>query len=149
MIVITLRCRNLHEFEGWFASSEAYADQRARGLVSCPTCGDGEIMRLPAAAYIGTGGAAAPDGGRDGGEAPAPAVAVAAQVGEAIAALRRIVARTENVGTRFPEEARKIHYGDAPKRDIRGKATREEARELEEEGIDVLPLPLVPDDETH
>lgn len=145
MIVINLRCRNLHDFEGWFASSEAFSDQQARGLVSCPSCGDAQITRLPAAAYIGTG-TAAPEGKR---EVDSAAAAVAAQVGEAIDTLRKIVARTENVGSRFPEEARKIHYGEAPKRDIRGKASREEAQELEEEGIDVFPLPLVPDDETH
>ncbi|HMX15444.1 MAG TPA: DUF1178 family protein [Rhodocyclaceae bacterium] len=146
MIVLNLRCRNLHDFEGWFASSEAFADQQARGLVTCPSCGDAEITRLPAAAHIATG-AAEETSVRSA--AQDPAAAVAAQMGEALAALRRIVARTENVGRRFPDEARKIHYGEAPKRDIRGKATPDEARELEEEGIDVLPLPLVPDDESH
>ncbi|MBL8490313.1 MAG: DUF1178 family protein [Rhodocyclaceae bacterium] len=143
MIVLNLRCRNLHDFEGWFASSDAFTDQQARGLVSCPSCGDADITRLPAAAHIGTG-AAAPAEPRE-----APGEAVAFHMGEALNALRRIVERTENVGVRFPEEARRIHYGESPKRDIRGKATPDQARELEEEGIQVFPLPLVPDDETH
>lgn len=140
MIVLNLSCRNEHRFEGWFASADAFEDQRRRGLLTCPFCSDDEVARLPSGPRV-IGAAAARQ------EAEQETVAeVQAQLREAI---RAYVRNSENVGERFPEEARRIHYKEAPTRSIRGVATREETRELLDEGIIVVPLLTPPSEETH
>jgi len=147
MIVYELVCAHGHRFEGWFASSDAYAGQRGRGLVTCPMCNDAAIERLPSARVSVSKGAPPARA-----EAPSPQAGVPAEVAASLPAdvlsrLRDIVRETENVGRRFPEEARKIHYEETPARPIRGQASSEEADALRDEGIDFASLPpfLLPD----
>ena len=138
MIVLNLVCSKEHRFEGWFASAEAFDDQCRRALVSCPFCNDAQVTRLPSGPrVIGSQ--------REGLEAESLAV-VQEQLMEA---LKASVRGSENVGQRFPEEARKIHYKEAPARSIRGVASVKETHELLDEGIVVIPLPVPPSEETH
>lgn len=150
MIIYDLACVQGHRFEGWFASGEEYAQQHARGLVRCPVCDGGEVERLPSARV------SVPKGAPSLAPAPVPAAAPAPTEGaiagipaELITKLREIVRNTENVGTRFPEEARKIHYEEVPARAIRGQASAEEAQALRDEGIDFASLPPALTVETH
>lgn len=140
MIVLNLACRHEHRFEGWFASAEAFEDQQRRGLVTCPFCDSAEVSRLPSGPRVITSAPAKESAERE------TAAAVQAQLREAIQAYVR---KSENVGDRFAEEARKIHYDEVPKRNIRGVATIEETRELLDEGIVVVPLVIPPGEETH
>jgi hypothetical protein len=140
MIVLNLICPHEHRFEGWFSSSEAFEDQQKRGLVTCPFCNDAGVSRLPSGPHVVR---SSPARDSDGNET---AAAVQAQLREAIQAYVR---NSENVGDHFPEEARKIHYREAPARNIRGVATVEETREMLEEGIVVVPLMIPPSEETH
>jgi hypothetical protein len=133
MIVYDLICAQQHRFEGWFASADDFARQREGTLIRCPLCDDAAIERRPSA-NVQIGHAAAPAEDRK-------EVAVAGGDGHALKLMRRLIAETENVGRAFPEEARKIHYEEAPKRGIRGQATHEEAEELRDEGIDFMSLP--------
>ena len=135
MIVYDLICRQQHRFEGWFASADDFARQREGTLIRCPLCDDATIERRPSA-NVQVGRAAAPTEDRK-------EVAVVGGDGHVLKLMRRLVAETENVGRAFPEEARKIHYDEAPKRGIRGQATHEEAEELRDEGIDFMSLPNV------
>lgn len=135
MKVLNLRCENGHGFEGWFASDDDYMDQNGRGLIECPLCADRVITRMPSAPRLNLSGA------REA-EAP-PAAATAADLqARYLHAVREMLARTEDVGPRFPEEARRIHYGEAPNRGIRGEATPEERAALSEEGIEVVSVPV-------
>jgi hypothetical protein len=142
MIVYDLACAQGHRFEGWFASGDAFAEQKARGLVSCPVCDARDVDRLPSA-RVSVPKASVPAPAPAPASAPpaqAPSEAVAGLPAELIAKLREIVRNTENVGQRFPEEARKIHYEEAPARPIRGQASPEEAAALIDEGIEFAPL---------
>ena len=148
MIVFDLHCSRNHAFEGWFASGDAYADQRARLLVRCPVCDDPEIQKR-LSSRVRVRKAKAPTAEKPSiskavvaAEAPASDV-VAGLPLELLNKLREIVRNTEDVGERFAEEARKIRYDEAPARPIRGQATQEEAAELHEEGIEVAWLPPV------
>ncbi|MCJ0762555.1 DUF1178 family protein [Variovorax terrae] len=148
MKVLNLQCAHQHAFEGWFASEDDFQSQLARGLVECPLCSDKAIAKMPSAPRLNLGGA------RDAAEIR-PA-AVASEPAQAMTLLpsdprlqaawlkmaRHVMANTEDVGARFAEEARKIHYGETEERNIRGQASREEAQALLEEGIGVLPLLL-------
>lgn len=134
MIVLNLSCDKQHLFEGWFANAAAFADQCARGLVQCPHCGSTHIERRPSAPYVNT---SAP---RGESTAPPPAVDPA----QVVAALRMAARSAEDVGEQFPDEARRIHYGEAETRSIRGRASGDELGELLEEGILVLPVPDEP-----
>ncbi len=139
MKVFNLRCVDDHRFEGWFGSEDDYVSQNERGLVECPVCGERDVTRLPSAPRLNlsSGGAAAP-----AAERPTQEVTQAATLQQAwMQAVRRIVAETEDVGERFPEEARRIHYGEVPERAIRGRASRDETAALHDEGIEVMPLP--------
>jgi hypothetical protein len=159
MKVLDLQCRQGHSFEGWFGSQDDYDAQRARGGVTCPMCNDSEITKMLSAPRLnlGHGNASALAQNEAAPSDAAPAAvpssalapsAVANPVVQMQAALmhmvRHVMANTEDVGTRFAEEARKIHYGEREDRNIRGQPTREETEALLDEGIDVLPLP-VPD----
>ena len=154
MKVLDLQCRQGPSLEGWFGSQDDYDAQRARGGVTCPMCNDSEITKMLSAPRLnlGHGNASAPAQTEAAPSDAAPAAPVpsadANPVVQMQAALmhmvRHVMANTEDVGTRFAEEARKIHYGEREERNIRGKATREETEALLDEGIDVLPLP-VPD----
>jgi hypothetical protein len=138
MKVLNLRCANGHGFEGWFASEDDFLDQNGRALIECPLCADHIIGRLPAAPRLNLSGArevvplAAP---------PMPAPKPDLQTAW-LAGVRELLAKTEDVGTRFAEEARRIHYGDAPHRDIRGQASDEEREALRDEGIETMAIPV-------
>jgi hypothetical protein len=153
MKVLDLQCRHGHAFEGWFASHEDYESQRERGLLTCPVCNDAEVNKKLSAPRLNLGRSAepvapvadAPEAASAAPAAPAPQ-AMPALPQELQAAMlkmvRHVMANTEDVGTQFAEEARKIHYGEADNRNIRGQASREETEALLDEGIDILPLPV-------
>jgi hypothetical protein len=133
MIVFDLVCAQGHRFEGWFASADAFDEQNDRKLVRCPMCDDQHVARLPSArVHVSKQSPAKTD---------AAVPAAAGMPAEMFRALREMVRNTEDVGERFPEEARKIHYEETPKRSIRGRATKEDADALKEEGIEFATLP--------
>ena len=138
MKVLNLRCAHDHGFEGWFGSEEDFESQRQRELLECPLCGDKRIVKGLSAPRLNLGAAKEP-------AAPAAPVAQAAPdspAGRWMRAMREVLANTEDVGERFAEEARRMHYGEAAERGIRGKATREQTEALLDEGIEVMPLAL-------
>jgi hypothetical protein len=142
MIVFDLACAQGHRFEGWFASGEEFARQSEARLVHCPVCEDAEVVRLPSA-RVRVG---ASNDEREVATTPEPAASAVQEMiagfpAELVAKLREAVRGAENVGRRFPEEARKIHYEEAPARAIRGQASKEESAELEDEGIEFSSLP--------
>ena len=156
MIHYNLRCERGHAFESWFQSSTAYESQEKRRLVNCPACGSAKVERAIMAPQIVS------QKGRDSA-APVPATAtptevttsgstplMMAQERELRAKIRElrdhIVKNADNVGERFPNEARKMHYGDIEHRPIYGEASPDEARSLIDEGVEVSPLPVLPDD---
>ncbi|MEG0822809.1 MAG: DUF1178 family protein [Burkholderiaceae bacterium] len=139
--VFNLCCDRGHRFEGWFASAADYDLQSDRGLIECPVCASRHIAKTPSAPRLNFGAVEAPVPVR----APAQPALLAKdpQLQAAVLALaRQIAASTEDVGERFADEARAIHYDEAPQRSIRGVATRADAIELVEEGIAVMPLPF-------
>jgi hypothetical protein len=146
MKVLDLRCAHGHRFEGWFASDEDFLDQNGRGLVSCPLCGDAVVTRLPSAPRLNLSGASEPKPVAASPVPQAPVMQTVTGGGEMQAqmlrAMRELVARTEDVGERFAEEARRIHYGETAQRAIRGQATAEEREALREEGIETVSIPL-------
>lgn len=140
MKVLSLQCSHAHGFEGWFASEDDFQDQLARGLVECPLCADKAITKLPSAPRLNLG-ASEPAAQAKQEVVSAPSAQLQAAW---LQMVRQVMANTEDVGERFAEEARKIHYGESEDRGIRGQASREETQDLLEEGIAVLPL-VVPD----
>ena len=166
MIRYRLKCEKRHEFEAWFASSAAFDRQAKRGQIACPRCGTAKVHKSLMAPNIIKGvkrarsekvAAEAPEqiAGEQPAAQPAPPSVPAethrlAAHGELAKVMRKlraeIEAKAEYVGPRFSEEARKIHYEEAPARGIYGEATREEAQALSEEGIEFFPLPSLPED---
>ena len=157
MIHYNLRCERGHAFESWFQSSAAYESQEKRKLVNCPVCGSAKVERAIMAPQIVS------KKRRDSAPEPAPAPAATtdvtapastpllmAQERELRAKLKElrdhIVKNADNVGERCPNEARKLHYGDIEHRPIYGEASADEARSLIDEGVEVSPLPVLPDD---
>nr|WP_283776408.1 DUF1178 family protein [Stappia sp. WLB 29] len=159
-----MTCKAGHGFEGWFRGLDDFDRQKAGGLLSCPVCGGSEVDKALMAPAVSTSRrkearaetvtpsarqAAAAEGA---GPAQVPAIAAPrspeqAALIEKLRALRaELTANAEDVGTAFPEEARKIHYGEAEARGIYGAASREDVGELLEEGIAVMPLPVLPED---
>jgi hypothetical protein len=142
--VFDLLCANDHRFEGWFASGDDFDRQREQGLIACPVCGDNQVVKVPAATYVNTG--ASDRGTRQPAEPeqPTPEQTQYANLRSAMLAkvVEYVVKNTEDVGKDFPEQARRIHYGESPERKIRGVATVQEVTELRDEGIDVVPLPV-------
>ncbi|MEF0943578.1 DUF1178 family protein [Rhizobium sp. BR 362] len=140
MIRYSLRCDSAHEFEGWFSESADFDRQVASGFLTCPVCNSGAISKLLMAPSVSTG--------RKKEELQTLAMDTARK--EALNKLKEAVdaikANAEDVGTKFPEEARKIHYGEADARGIIGKATPDEAQALVEEGIEIGAIPVLPDD---
>lgn len=140
MISFNLGCGNGHVFEAWFASGADFDAQKERGLVECPQCGDRQIEKGLMAPAVATS--------RDRGPAQLPAAGPERE--HALAMLRDMVRavrdNAENVGERFAEEARRIHYGETEARGIYGQATAVEARSLIDDGIPFLPLPRLPED---
>ena len=156
MIKFALSCERGHEFESWFPDGADYESQARRGLVVCPECNSPKVRKAPMAPAVLGARARRPDR-RD--EAPQPAQAAESthpvalldekqvELRAALGALRReIEARTVDVGPKFPEVARAIHAGDEPERPIRGRATLAEARALLEEGVGIMPLPMLPEE---
>lgn len=143
MKVLDLRCANGHGFEGWFASDEDFMSQNGRGLIECPLCADRVISRMPSAPRLNLSGAreVVPVAGSPAA-APAPEPALADMQAAWLAGVRQLLARTENVGEAFAEEARRIHYGEAPHRGIRGQATPAERKALLDEGIETVAIPV-------
>jgi hypothetical protein len=136
MKVFNLSCENEHSFEGWFASAEDFDRQQESKLVECPVCGSHAVRKLLSAPRINRGVMA-----------PQEKQAVAMPNDAAMQKLllqmaQHIQANSEDVGERFPEEARRIHYDEVPKRSIRGLASQEQAAELADEGIEVMPIPF-------
>ena len=131
MIAYSLRCHRSHQFDGWFRDSAAFDEQSANGLLGCPSCDSTRIEKaIMAPAISGTR------------KSTQPKAADAKQMRQFMTGLRKYVQENADyVGPDFAEEARKIHYGEAPERHIYGEATFEEAQELVEEGVDVAPLP--------
>ncbi len=168
MLVLNLACDSGHGFEGWFGSASDFESQQARGLLSCPLCQSVQVRRMPTAPRLNLSQATEPPAATSsrgaagsgssgsassssGGAVPAtsaaseaPPMLPEALQRQVIQAVRQLMAQTEDVGSGFAEEARRIHYGEAEPRGIRGQATLDEARELVEEGIEVLPL-AIPD----
>jgi hypothetical protein len=144
MKVLDLQCGRQHTFEGWFGSEEDFQSQLARSLVECPVCGDTGILKRLSAPRLNFGAGKAPAGevAPSTGAVAAPVAADTAQQAAYMKAVRHILANTEDVGEQFAEEARKIHYGEADERNIRGRASAEETAELLEEGIAVMPLAI-------
>lgn len=172
MIVFDLACTREHVFEGWFASAEDFDSQQARGLVRCPVCDDATIVKRPSAVSVHVPaegrsvarrdrpdasaggephGQEASDAGAD--ERHAVTTAVPAEIvalqRELLSRMRKYVRDTEDVGDRFAEEARRIHYEEAPRRTIRGRASSDDAEALRDEGIEFHALPAFLVDDVH
>lgn len=142
MKVLDLKCAQQHVFEGWFASEEDFQQQRGRGLVSCPLCGDASVDKQLSAPRLNLGAAPEPSAPSQPAAESLPAVAgEASQQAAWLRGMREAVARTEDVGERFAEVARQMHHGEIEERGIRGRTSAREAVQLLEEGIAVLPLP--------
>jgi hypothetical protein len=136
MKVLNLQCAHAHAFEGWFGSEDDFQSQLARQLVECPICGDTAVRKKLCAPRLNLGAATEPEARRE-------VAAVEPQLQAAwMKMVRHVLANTEDVGGQFAEEARRIHYGEAAERNIRGQASREETASLLEEGITVMPLPI-------
>jgi hypothetical protein len=154
MIRYSLRCERGHAFESWFQCSSAYDSQVKRKLVTCPACGSAKVEKAIMAPQIvskkGRDSAAPAPAASTDVTAPASTPLMMAQERELRAKLRElrdhIVKNADNVGERFPNEARKMHYGDIEHRPIYGEASPDEARSLIEEGVEVSPLPVLPED---
>ncbi len=146
--VLDLQCVSGHIFEGWFASEDDFQSQNARAMVQCPLCGTPEIIKKLSAPRLSLSGAQAPTTSRALASTPAtldvvtPAPTDTSQAAAWMAVARHVIANTTDVGNRFAEEARKMHYGETKERSIRGKTTPDEAMALLDEGIDVMPLLL-------
>ena len=161
MKVLDLHCAQGHGFEGWFGSEDDFQSQLSRALVQCPLCGDASISKKLSAPRLNLSRASAPESSdraeRSEGSAQPERAERSEQSDKALAVAgpqdaemakrwmeigRHLMANTTDVGQKFAEEARKIHYGEAPERGIRGQTSAREARELIEEGIGVLPFAL-------
>ena len=145
MIVYNLGCANEHRFEGWFSSTNDYDRQIQANLVTCPLCGNETIARLPHAPNISTSSGERTDNAA-GGQTVRGVPRQYANLGAELLAslIDKVIETTEDVGRAFPEEARKIHYKEAPERHIRGSASGKEVEALRDEGIDVVAIPIPP-----
>lgn len=162
MIRYALACGKGHEFESWFRNSDAYDEQRERGLVTCPTCGSSEIDKLLMAPRLARterqrGKAAAapveapPSPPQNPAQADSAPVAIMSdrerELRSKLKELREhLTQNSDYVGTKFPEEARRMHYGEIEHRSIYGEASPDDAKALHEEGIEFHPLPVLPDE---
>ena len=141
MINYSLHCENGHEFDGWFRDSAAFDEQAAAGVIACPSCGSVKVQKALMAPAVATD--------KKGGDAVSTLMPGGEDT-EARDMLRKlrehVIANADDVGDKFAEEARRIHYKEAEERGIYGTATPDETRELRDAGIDVHPLPSLPDD---
>lgn len=140
MIRYSLSCEKAHEFEGWFSQSAEFDRQKASGFLTCPVCGSGEVSKVLMAPAVATSRQ------KEGTQALAVSAVQKQAMIKLKEAIQEIRASSEDVGERFPEEARKIHYGEAEARGIIGQASPVEVKSLIEEGIEIAPLPVLPDD---
>ena len=141
MIRYALKCASGHEFEGWFANSAAYDEQKKAKQLSCPACGSAKVEKAIMAPGIVSRNSP-PPAEQKPANAPIPEEAV-----QFMRELKTFIEKnTDNVGKKFAEEALKIHYEEVEARNIRGEATKDELEELRDEGVDVFPLPVVPED---
>lgn len=147
MIVYDLACEKEHRFEGWFASADDFGAQVEDDRITCPVCGSVDISRRLSAPHVNTGSSVPAE--------VVPPSAETAVTGISFEQMRRkfvemVLKNTEDVGRDFPEEARKIHYEEEARRPIRGEASRDEVNELRDEGIEVFPVPTLPNpDQIH
>jgi hypothetical protein len=143
VIVYNLSCTNEHRFEGWFASADEFERQQHEKLLNCPLCGSDTISRMPHASYVSTG-SAQPAAESAASPRSRGVPRTYANLGEELLVnlIDKVIENTEDVGRAFPEEARKIHYKEAPERHIRGSASSKEVDALREEGIEVVALPI-------
>jgi hypothetical protein len=156
VIRYNLVCDRRHEFESWFQDSAAYDKQARRGLVSCPQCGSAKVEKAIMAPRLARKDKSTPivapveQTAPAAAATPAPVAMISPQEKEFRAKLKELrdhlTANADNVGKKFPEEARKMHYGETEHRSIYGEATPQDAKELHEEGIEFHPLPVLPDD---
>jgi hypothetical protein len=164
MKVLNLRCANGHGFEGWFASDDDFMAQNGASMIECPLCADKIVTRMPSAPRLNLSGAKAPKetsptSSEEKSDGDTSASGATRSLGQAarpiqapdmppemqaawLGAVRQLMARTEDVGPRFAEEARRIHYGEKPQRGIRGQATPEEREALLDEGIETVAIPV-------
>ncbi len=154
MKVLDLQCQHHHSFEGWFASEDDFQSQNTRSLVECPLCGDHQITKMLSAPRLNLSGASqalSPESSQASAQPSSQALAVESSAAavmplEAQQAwlhmVQHVLAHTEDVGGQFAQEARKMHYGEAPERAIRGQVSKEETSALLDEGISVMPLPM-------
>ena len=156
MKVLDLSCLSGHVFEGWFGSEDDFSSQLTRGLVQCPVCGSSSVHKKLSAPRLNLSRAKAPDNntsvvspssakGAPSGASLTPPMSeeMQAELQSALAkVVRHVLASTDDVGDRFAEEARRIHYGETEERAIRGQATADEAKELVEEGIELMAIPI-------
>ena len=151
MIIFDLTCGHGHRFEGWFASVDDFERQAEAVMVRCPVCDDSSVVRVPSAkVHVGRATQDAPRVADEPEQQKATeSESITGLPVELVQKLRDIVRNTENVGRRFPEEARKIHYEEAPPRPIRGQASKDDAAALREEGIDFASLPPFLSGERH
>lgn len=134
MKVMNLGCGEGHSFEGWFGSEHDFSVQRDLGQVECPFCADKTIEKLPSAPRLNVA--------RLRDDVPRPGPTAQQMQAHWMQAVQQLLDRTEDVGERFPEEARRIHYGETAERGIRGSASAHDAQALREEGIEVMAIPL-------
>ena len=155
MILYTLVCDKRHEFESWFPSSSAYDKQAKRGLVSCPACGSAKVEKAIMAPRLARKDksstfVAAAEEAASAPDATTPVAMISPQEQELRKKLKELrdhlTANSDNVGKKFPEEARKMHYGEIEHRSIYGEATPQDAKDLHEEGIEFHPLPVLPEE---
>lgn len=152
MKVLDLQCAHGHRFEGWFGSEIDFAEQLERGLLTCPMCGDASIRKMLSAPRLNltttreAGTDAEPEASdkHQQWEGLSKVQPTPAEQARWLNALREAYAQAEDVGDRFADEARAMHQGEIDPRSIRGRASAEEAMALAEEGVDLLPLPLMP-----
>ena len=150
--VLNLQCHNQHVFEGWFSSEDDFQSQRARHLVECPMCADQQISKMLSAPRLNLSRSRSEPSESSASAEPAHAVSVpVATVPEVMPAemqaawlnmVQHVMKHTEDVGSQFADEARKMHYGETEERGIRGQVSAQETQALLEEGISVMPLPL-------
>jgi hypothetical protein len=157
VILYNLICERGHEFESWFPNSAAYDKQAKRGLVSCPSCGSAKVEKAimaPRLARKDKSTSAPAEAAAPGEAAATPAPGPVAMLSPQEQELRKklkelrdhLTANADNVGKKFPEEARKMHYGEIEHRSIYGEASAQDAKSLHEEGIEFHPLPVLPDE---
>ncbi len=145
--VFNLRCDQDHRFEGWFGSDADRQRQLSEGLLTCPLCSSADVTLLPSAPRVQLNRGVEPDPSAATSTAVAPPKGSGGQTAATlqaawIQAVQHVIAHTDDVGAQFADEARRIHYGEAESRGIRGQATHQETLELVDEGIDVVRLPV-------